>query len=855
MSKKPGYSPMMTQFLAVKEQHPDVLLLYRMGDFYETFFEDAKIAARELELTLTSRDGGKDGERIPMAGVPHHALDNYLPRLIAKGFRVAICEQMEDPAQAKGLVRREVVRIVTPGTVLEASMLREKQNNFLAAVVKGAGAKAGFGLAYCDVSTGEFAVTELADAAHVRHELDRLGVAECILPLDAARLGWVPAPDRRLAPADLGAEWQSALPEEIRVTPRSPGGFELEPARRALHEQFGVASLEGFGCAGLPLAIRAAGAIVGYLRETQKAQLPLFARLRTYQDARCLVIDGATRKHLELTATSRDGSYKGSLLALLDRTHTAMGGRMLRGWLLAPLLDVKAIGDRHDAVAELVADPGLLRGLGERLSGVRDIERLAGRVAAGTANGRDLVALRDSLLMLPHLAVLVAGRRPTLLAALHPAPGELVALAGDILDTLVEAPPASVTEGGLIREGWSREVDDLRALLGDNQAWLAEFEAGEKARTGIKSLKVGFTKAFGYYIEITHANRHLVPAEYHRKQTLVNCERFITPELKERETAILQGEDRLWALEYELFVRLREQAARLVPALQAMGGRLAALDALVALAEVAVERGYVRPTIADDTRLAISEGRHPVVEALLPAGSFVPNDALLDTEAEQLVVLTGPNMSGKSTFMRQLGHIALLAQMGSFVPAAAAHIGLVDRIFTRIGAVDDLATGQSTFMVEMNETANILNHATERSFIVLDEIGRGTSTLDGLSIAWAVAEHLAQEVRARTIFATHYHELTGLALHHPGVRNYRVLVEETEDEVIFLHRVVPGGADRSYGIEVARLAGLPPKVITRAKQVLAALEKNNKLAASLKKTLASEEVAGSQLPLFEATRS
>ncbi len=842
---------MMTQFLAVKEQYPDVLLLYRMGDFYETFFEDAKIAARELELTLTSRDGGKDGERIPMAGVPHHALDNYLPKLIAKGFRVAICEQMEDPALAKGLVRREVVRVVTPGTVLEASMLREKQNNFLAAVVKG---PKGFGLAYCDASTGEFSVTELADAARTRHELDRLGVAECILPLDAARLGWVPAPDKRLAPADLGPEWQSALPDEIQVTPRPPAGFELEPARRALHQQFGVASLEGFGCANLPLAIRAAGAIVGYLRETQKAQLPLFARLRTYRDARCLVLDGATRKHLELTATSRDGSFKGSLLALIDRTKTAMGGRKLRGWLLAPLLDGLAIADRLDAVEELVEDAALLRALGDRLDGVRDIERLAGRVAAGTANGRDLVALCDSLLMLPHVAALVAGRRPALLAALHPAPGELVALAGDILDTLVEAPPIAVTEGGLIREGWSQEVDALRALLGDNHDWLAEFEAAEKARTGVKSLKVGFTRAFGYYIEVTHANRHLVPAEYHRKQTLVNCERFITPELKERETAILQGEDRLHALEYELFVQLREKAAMLVPELQAAGGRLAELDALVALAEVAVARGYVRPSIADDTRLAINEGRHPVVEAMLPTGAFVPNDALLDTDADQLIVLTGPNMSGKSTWMRQLGHIIILAQMGSFVPAQSAHVGLVDRIFTRIGAVDDLATGQSTFMVEMNETANILHHATERSFIVLDEIGRGTSTLDGLSIAWAVAEHLAQDVRARTIFATHYHEMTGLALHHAGVRNYRVLVEETEDEVIFMHRVVPGGADRSYGIEVARLAGLPPKVVARAKQVLNALEKNNKLAASLRKTLASEEIGGSQLPLFEASR-
>ena len=430
-----------------------------------------------------------------------------------------------------------------------------------------------------------------------------------------------------------------------------------------------------------------------------------------------------------------------------------------------------------------------------------------------------------------------------------------MALAGRVRDTLVDAPPMGVSDGGLIRAGVSAEVDRLRELLGDNQAWLASFEAGEKARTGIKSLKVGFTKAFGYYIEVTHANKALVPAEYHRKQTLVNCERFITPELKERETAILSGEDRLHTLEYELFVALRQEAAALVPAIQAVGGQLAALDALVALAELAVARHYVRPTIADDTRLEVHGGRHPVIEALLPPGSFVPNDARMDTEDDQLVILTGPNMSGKSSFMRQLALIVVLAQVGSFVPAEAAHVGLVDRIFTRIGAVDDLATGQSTFMVEMNETANILNHASERSFILLDEIGRGTSTLDGLSIAWAVAEHLAQHVHARTIFATHYHELTGLSLAQPGVKNYRVLVEETEDDVVFLRRVVPGGADRSYGIEVARLAGLPPRVVARAKQVLNALEKNNKLAASLRKTLTSEEVTGTQLPLFEPSPS
>lgn len=846
MAKSSGaYTPMMAQFLSIKQQYPDVLLLYRMGDFYETFFDDAKIAAAELELTLTSRDGGPDGERIPMAGVPHHALETYLPRLIAKGYRVAICEQMEDPAMAKGLVRREVVRLVTPGTLLESSMLHEKQNNFLAALVPGPKA---YGLAYCDISTGEFRVTELPDAVAARQELDRLGLAECLVPVGPEH--WLNAPNQRLDPTTLPAELADALPEGLMVTPRAMHGFESTAARKALLEQFGVQTLEGFGCEDRPQAIRAAGAIINYLAETQRTRLPLFAGLRTYQLTAYMVLDGATRRNLELTQTSRDGSYRGSLLSVLDGTRTAMGGRRLRQWLVNPLLDVEAITKRQDAVEELIGNPNLLRGLAEKLAGVRDIERLAGRVAAGTANARDLNALRDSLLQLPSIATLVQTCRSAPLAALSPAPGELVALGTEIEATIADQPPISTTEGGVIREGFRADVDDMRALMFDNKGWLATFEVREKERSGIKSLKVGFSKTFGYFIEVTHANRHLVPGDYHRKQTLVNAERFITPELKDREGAILRAEERLFSLEHEVFVQLRSTAASLVPQLQAVGGLLADLDVLVSLAELARQKHYVRPTLGSDTRLEIQGGRHPVVEELLPAGRFVPNDTRLDTEREQLVILTGPNMAGKSTYMRQIALIVILAQIGSFVPAESAHVGVVDRIFTRIGAVDDLATGQSTFMVEMNETANILNNASRRSLILLDEIGRGTSTFDGLSIAWSVSEHLAQHVHARTLFATHYHELTSLAISQPSVRNYRVLVEETADDVIFLRRVVPGGADRSYGIEVARLAGLPPLVVDRAKQVLAALERNNKLAQSLRKTLASEEVTGTQLPLF-----
>lgn len=846
MSKSSGYTPMMAQFLSIKEQYPDVLLLYRMGDFYETFFDDAKIAASELELTLTSREGGKGGERIPMAGVPHHALENYLPRLIAKGYRVAICEQMEDPAQAKGLVRREVVRLVTPGTLLESSMLREKVNNYLAAIVEGPG---GYGLAYCDISTGEFAVTELPDAGAVRQELEQLGVVECLVPLPANM--WLSRPNERLHPADLGPALSEAVGEGMVLTPRQAATFELAAARRALTEQFAVQTLEGFGCHDMPLAIRAAGAIIQYLGETQRAQLPLFAGLRTYHVTHYMLIDASTRRNLELTATSRDGSYKGSLLSILDQTRTAMGGRRMRQWLLHPLLDPEAIAERQDAVEELTRDRALLRGLSDKLQSVRDIERLAGRVAAGTANGRDLNALKESLATLPHIAVLVQGCQAAMLRALAVPPGELVAIADRIEKTLVDAPPASTTEGALIREGANATVDDLRALMGDNKAWLAEFEAKEKERTGIRSLKIGYSKTFGYFIEVTNANKHLVPEDYHRKQTLVNNERFITPELKEREGAILTAEERLYALEYDLFCQLRNEVAALVPRLQETGGQLAELDVLTALADLAIQKRYVRPTLGLDTRLAISMGRHPVVESLLPEGSFVPNDTTLDTESEQLIVLTGPNMAGKSTYMRQIALIVILAQIGSFVPAESAHVGLVDRIFTRIGAVDDLATGQSTFMVEMNETANILHNATGRSLILLDEIGRGTSTFDGLSIAWSVSEHLATHTRARTLFATHYHELTQLAQSQPSVRNYRVLVEETDDDVVFLRRVVPGGADRSYGIEVARLAGLPPSVVGRAKQVLAALEKNNRLSQSLRKTLVSEALVGVQLPLFD----
>lgn len=851
---QPQYSPMMQQYLAIKEQYPDVLLFYRMGDFYEMFFEDAKIASNELELTLTGRDSG--GERIPMAGIPYHAAENYLTRLISKGFRVAICEQVEDPAQAKGLVKREVVRLVTPGTLLESGYLADKQNNFLAAISVKADA---FGLAYCDVSTGELLATELSDARLLSAELSRLMPSELLVPVPTdiwEKTAWGRQPGRVTA-EQLDARWVGVLPEGLNLTLRHDASFAPESGKRQVLEHFKVSSLEGFGLGDMGLATGAIGALLAYLFETRKSQLPPFSGIRTYRLADYMGLDGGTRRNLELFQTAREASWKGSLLWVLDETRTAMGGRKLRQWLMHPLLSPAEIGKRHEAVGELSTQGTLRMALSQRLGGVKDLERLASRVGAGTANARDLNALKDSLEALPGLAETLSGCRSELLTAIDALPPELLELAAEIRRTLNDAPPLSLSEGGIIRDGVSADLDELRGLMGDSKEWLTRFEQQERERSGIRSLKVGYNKAFGYFIEVTHANRDLVPEDYHRKQTLTNAERYITPELKDREQRILTAQDRIGKLEYELFTALRDAVLPWVPTLQELASRVAAVDVLASFAEVAVRHGFTRPSVDDSLGIAIKEGRHPVVERLLPPGTFVPNDAQLDAEGAQLVILTGPNMAGKSTYMRQIALIVLLAQVGSFVPAQEARIGVVDRIFTRVGAVDDLATGQSTFMVEMNETANILNNATQRSLILLDEIGRGTSTFDGISIAWSVSEHLSSQVRARTLFATHYHELTSLAMSQPGVRTCKVLVEEKDGQVHFLRRVVPGGADRSYGIEVARLAGLPPQVIDRARQVLGEIERRNRISLSLRNAALSEggDPAVSQLPLFSAPGS
>jgi DNA mismatch repair protein MutS len=830
-------TPMMQHYVELKRQYPHAILLYRLGDFYEMFFQDAQVVSRELELVLTGREAGAIG-RVPMCGIPYHAFDRYAAQLVAKGYALAVCDQMEPAEQAKGLVRREVTRVITPGTVLEEELLQARQNNYLAAIVQLKGSRQApcrWGLAYADVSTGEFWVCQSEGQEPLEQELARLQPAEILLPTEEGLgLGL-------LRPGD--PQGPLGLPGQYAYTLRPAEPFELAVARENLMQTYGLRSLEGLGCEGLPLAIRAAGGLLHYLEETQKNLVqpspqgghPLLRPPRTYQLTDYLILDPQTRRNLELTQTIREGSFVGSLLWVLDRSRTAMGGRTLRRWLMQPLRDSEQIRLRQDTIQELLENPSLRARLGSLLDSLYDLERLANRVGSGTANPREMVALGSSLGKLPQLAELVAEAKTPLLQSLQQVDPALVDLGRRIEHTLLPSPPPILTEGGLIRPGVDPELDRLRQQVEQDRQWIAQLEKSERDRTGIPTLKVGFNKAFGYYLSISRAKAHQVPKEYIRKQTLTNEERFITPELKEKEARILTAQTDINQQEYELFVQLRQQAGSQTEAIRQVAQTLAAVDALFGLAEVAVQQGYTRPLLTTDRRLMIEEGRHPVVEKSLPQGLFVPNSVQLGSpHGPDLIVLTGPNMSGKSTYLRQIGLIQILAQMGSFVPARRAELGLCDRVFTRIGAVDDLATGQSTFMVEMNETANILNHAGERSLVLLDEIGRGTATFDGLSIAWAVAEYLATQVRARTVFATHYHELNQLETLLPNVANFQVVVKELPDRIVFLHQVQPGGADRSYGIEVGRMAGLPQPVIQRAEQVLALVEKHSRIGLGLR---------------------
>ena len=807
-------TPMFRQYQELKRLYPDVLLLFRCGDFYEMYGDDAVIGAQAMDISLTSRE--MKGTRMPMAGVPFHAIDRYLSRLLASGHKAAIAEQTEDPKLAKGLVKRDVMRIITPGTIVEDFLLDERSNNYLLALHT----EHGYGLALADCSTGEFLVTEASG------ERAREQILEEIARLQPAEV---------LVPASMRED--TALVEGIRarckaaISTPDVSEYAWESASDTLTKHFGVSSLRGFGCAEMPLGVEAAGLLMRYLQQTQKTTVGQIRSLGTYSLDDYMLLDTPTRRNLELIASLRDGGRTHSLLWLLDNTRTAMGARLLKKWLLAPLLDVAAIARRLDAVAAFREDDLLREKLRDELRLVHDLERLLSRAASGAGNARDLAQLRDSLAIIPRLLALLTDAAPVL-QALAEGADPLGDLHATLAAALADAPPLTVREGGMIRAGYNAELDTLRRATTEGKDWIAALETSERERSGIKSLKVGFNSVFGYYIEISRANVDMAPADYIRKQTLANAERFITPALKEYEAMVLGAEDKLKELEFKLFTALRGAVAMDAERIQRLARLLAQFDVLANFAELAARNRYTRPTVTAGDAITIHNGRHPVVEQTLAGERFVPNDTHLDLAAHQLIILTGPNMAGKSTALRQVALITLLAQLGSFVPADDAEIGVVDRIFTRVGASDDLATGQSTFMVEMTETANILNNATRRSLVILDEIGRGTSTFDGLSLAWAVAEYLHEAPRlgCKTLFATHYHQLNELENTLPRVKNFRIAVKEGADGIVFLRKVVPGGTDRSYGIHVARLAGLPQAVVDRAQQVLLSLEENDQIA-------------------------
>jgi DNA mismatch repair protein MutS len=794
-------TPMMQQYHEAKRACPEALLLFRMGDFYELFHDDAKIAAQTLGLALTSRDKGEGA--IPMAGFPHHQLESYLGKLIAAGHRAAVCEQVEDPRKAKGLVRREVTRVVSPGTVTDDALLDPRQSNFLAAVAPGDPV----GLAWVELSTGRFVAASFSQA-ELADQLARIGPAECLL-------------------ADDDAPLPAHLDQQMMVTRRPGWAFSHDTAAQALAKHFGTASLEGFGFGGEETdvqAIRAAGAILDYLNETQKTSLEHLDRLVPYHTASTLEIDEATRRSLEITRTMREGRREGSLLGVLDRCATAMGSRLLADWLANPLVEPESIQDRLDAVAELLDESQLAADLHDALKKVYDLQRLLARVTTGRASPRDLSFVDRTLRCLPPLKAKLTARRSRLLGELEGRIDLCAELRSRLESALVDDCPLAARDGGFIRTGYSEELDSLRELAHGGKQWIADYQASETERTGIPNLKVGYNKVFGYYIEVTNPHRDKVPPEYIRKQTIKSAERYITPELKEYEEKVVSADEKSKELEYDLFVALRGAVAAQRAALQQTAAVLAQIDVLVALAELARMRNYCRPKVLQEPVLDIVDGRHPVLDILEPEGNFVPNDTKADPNEGTILLITGPNMSGKSTYIRQVALLTLMAQIGSFVPAREATLGIADRIFARVGASDELSRGQSTFMVEMTETARILNTATERSLVILDEIGRGTSTYDGISLAWAVTEYLHDHVACRTLFATHYHELTDLEKSLGQVSNLNVAVREWQDEVVFLHKIVPGAADKSYGIHVARLAGVPREVVDRAKDILAQLE-------------------------------
>ena len=800
---------MMKQYVLVKSEAPkDAILLFRLGDFYEMFHEDAKRASAILEIALTKRAG------YPMCGIPYHAIDNYLPKLLEAGVKVAIAEQLEDPALAKGIVKRSITRVITPGTVMDSSVLAPGKNNFLAALVAG---KESYGFAYLDISTGEFCTSEAESPAELESLLYSLQVKECLLP-ESLMKKW---------------EEENSFPysgRRILWTPLEEWICSEENTLLLLQRQFDVTTMDGFGMRGKVLALRAAGAVLHYASENLRHNVGHIRSIHLHVPETFLSLDPICQRNLELVEPMYGAAKENTLLNVLDRTRTPMGSRLMRSWILKPLRNTEKIIERQDVVGHLKEDPLTLTELRETMGAVRDLERIVARLNVGSANPRDLLSLACSLEMLPPVKLLLADFADLPLAGkLRENIVELPELAARLASAIVDEPPALLGDGGYIRGGYNKELDELRSAATDGKKIVAALQAKEQERTGIKNLKVNFNKVFGYYIEVTKSNLDLVPPDYIRKQTLVNNERFITPELKEMESRILGAEEKSKALEAKLFEELKEFARTFTDDIQKSAASLAEVDVLCALAEYASGNNTCRPQIADDDLLDIKGGRHPVLDANMKEERFVPNDVLLDGDENRLMVITGPNMAGKSTYIRQTALLVIMAQMGAYIPADSAHVGIADRIFTRVGASDDLARGQSTFMVEMVETANILNNATSRSIVILDEIGRGTSTFDGLSIAWAVAEYLVDHpsCRARTQFATHYHELTELAMTRRGVKNYNVAVREYGEKIIFLRQIIPGGADKSYGIHVAKLAGLPPEVITRAKDILENLENNS----------------------------
>ena len=796
-------TPMMQQYVKTKEEYPDCILFYRLGDFYEMFFEDAKTAAKELEITLTGKDCGLE-ERAPMCGVPYHAVDSYLNKLVSRGYKVAICEQVEDPKLAKGLVKREVIRVVTPGTNLSTQALDETKNNYLMCIVCMADR---YGISAADITTGDFAVTEVETERKLLDEVMKFSPKEiiCNQSLNVCGIDLEDLKNRLGTAIYFLEDWY----------------FDDELCRRALMEHFQVGALDGLGLGEYNCGVIASGAILQYLHETQKTALENLTRIMPYETGKYMIIDSSTRRNLELCETLREKQKRGSLLWVLDKTKTAMGARMLRSFIEQPLIEKSEINRRLEAVDELCSNAIAREEIREYLNPVYDLERLVSKISYRSANPRDMIAFKNSLAMIPHIKYMLSCLQGDLLKEIESQMDPLEDVCGLIDASITEDPPIAIKDGGIIKEGYHEEIDRLRHAKTEGKTWLADLEAKEREATGIKNLKIKFNKVFGYYLEVTNSYKDLVPDRYTRKQTLANAERYITPELKELEDLILGAEDKLFSMEYELFSQVRDSVAKEVVRIQTTAKAVAMVDVFASLSLVAERNNYVRPKINERGIIDIKNGRHPVVEKMITNDMFIANDTYLDNGENRISIITGPNMAGKSTYMRQSALIVLMAQIGSFVPAQSAKIGIVDRIFTRVGASDDLASGQSTFMVEMTEVANILRNATSKSLLILDEIGRGTSTFDGLSIAWAVVEHISNPrlLGAKTLFATHYHELTELEGKLAGVNNYCIAVKEKGDDIVFLRKIVRGGADKSYGIQVAKLAGVPDSVIERAKEL------------------------------------